>query len=330
VATGAIYNVRASQVCNYNNNVFNTSNNNNNNNNNNNATNERGFASLGGVCDQARVTLGSRIRNSLRVLGYSGISIHQVMLALNDLDKVTRLSRECCEFFGAERAPDTLYAFINSCNRSVPHMDLVKLCIRILINLAKHKRTAQCVLEPANSLSVLISLLQAYSTSNPVIFMEVCILFIILAESESSDVAKQLAAQETNMKKIQAVHALLERRANFRQRHTGVVQQQQQLGASSVACGANNSTVAKKLAVSFTMAPEWSLNKKSALITLQDPLAALDHMLNSLNIKMASPNLQNALGSQPCISTVLQTPKSSASLSRSEKWSSSKMKPSSK
>jgi len=107
-------------------------------------------------------TLGARIRKSLEILTYQSVTIPQIITALIDLEKVTRLSPECCLWFTREQAPDILYTFISNCNRSVPHMDLIKFCLRILINLAKYEKTVCAVLEPCQSLVVLTSLIQSY------------------------------------------------------------------------------------------------------------------------------------------------------------------------
>lgn len=107
-------------------------------------------------------TLGARIRNSLSILSIQNITIQQIIYALTDLEKVTRLSPECCSLFTREGAPDILYTFMQNCNRSVPHMDLIKICLHIFTNLAKYKDTVCQVLEPEFSLVVLSNLIQSY------------------------------------------------------------------------------------------------------------------------------------------------------------------------
>ena len=44
------------------------------------------------------------------------------------------------EFFKAA-AISALYEFIQSCNRSTPHADLIKLCLEVFINLSKYDDT---------------------------------------------------------------------------------------------------------------------------------------------------------------------------------------------
>lgn len=78
------------------------------------------------------LTLGARIRKAIKTLSQS-CEIGKIINALQDLDKVTRLSPECCLTFIREGAHEYLYKFIETCNRSIPHMDLVKYCLKVSI-----------------------------------------------------------------------------------------------------------------------------------------------------------------------------------------------------
>jgi abnormal spindle-like microcephaly-associated protein len=164
-------------------------------------------------------TLGARIRHALLILRHPCHPIQQIMLALTDLVKVTQLSPECCLFFTRQGAVATLYAFILNCNRSVPHIDLVKLCLHVLVNLAKYAATqADIIVAEANAMDILVSLLQAYYVSNPVIFMNVCILLIILAE-KYEETKRQIVSDTVFVKKLEQIYAGLERRAQFSQQN---------------------------------------------------------------------------------------------------------------
>ena len=76
------------------------------------------------------LTLGARIRKAIKILSQP-CEIGKIINALQDLDKVTRLSPECCLTFIREGAHEYLYSFIETCNRSIPHMDLVKYCLKV-------------------------------------------------------------------------------------------------------------------------------------------------------------------------------------------------------
>ena len=262
-------------------------------------------------------TLGCRIKNSLRILNYPCVPIQQIILALIDLDKVTRLSPECCLIFTREGAIEILYAFIMNCNRSVPHMDLVKLCLQILINLSKYSQTVEYILSPAGSCLLLLNLLQAYQSSNPKIFMDACIIFIILSKHES--ISEFILREDNFIKKITSIHSVLKRRATFtRERDTskGCLISKEQLNSTlNIGLNSNNK---KALVLSFSFMPEWSLAKKKS-IELVDPLGALEFMMKSLGIDIET--FAEHIGKTPKKSL------SSSAIDKSGKKSSVKPKP---
>jgi hypothetical protein len=53
------------------------------------------------------------------------------------LDVATRLSSACCEKFVSVNAVHVIYRLMKGCNRSQPHMELLKYSVTILLNLAK-------------------------------------------------------------------------------------------------------------------------------------------------------------------------------------------------
>lgn len=256
--------------------------------------------------EQKQNTLGSRIIKSLQILKYPNILIQQLMSALIELDKVTKLSPECCEIFSKEGAIEILYAFISSCNRSVPHMDLIKICLQIFINLGKYSLTCQRILEPPPALTILTNLLQAYQTSNPAIFMSVCVLFILLVQDES--IKSHLLNNDLFIKKLIQIHSILDRRANLRMRNNQQNQSttssnipKEQILNTTVVISTNNANTNKSSShiLLFTIAPEWNLVKKQN-VELIEPIGALNYLLNVLEIDPnqisltgSSSNLQN-------------------------------------
>ena len=196
------------------------------------------------------------------------------MFALDDLVKVTRLSPECCRNIAQDGAPGILYQFIVRCNRSIPHMDLIKDCLKILTNLAKYSKTLVCVLKPHKSHSILVNLLETFQSSNPSIFMEVCVLFILLAQFRS--LSEHLLCNENFIKKLQTIYSTFERKASLK---IGLTVSKSQLNstlnksyATNLCTSSTASYLSKKPAsVAFTISPEWSLSKKQS-IELIEPL----------------------------------------------------------
>lgn len=60
-------------------------------------------------------------------------------------DVATRLSPACCERMVEVNAVGVIYTLISSCNRSQPHMEIIKLAVSILLNLAKVPTSLHCL-----------------------------------------------------------------------------------------------------------------------------------------------------------------------------------------
>ncbi len=211
-----------------------------------------------------RNTLGERIHNSLETLDSVNVSIQQIVLALSDLDTVTRLSPECCRRFVKERAVEHLYTFISNCNRSVPHQDLIKLCLRVLLNLAKYAETCAHVIDLRASnakLGVLLTLLQSYQASSPAIFVTVCVI-IGLVGANSPEAKHSLQIQEFFVKKLSTLRGLFDRRVHLNKR--------QGVG------------VRRNAVFSFNLLPDWTLAAQQ--VDLIDPLHAIEHLYRVLEI----------------------------------------------
>ena len=221
------------------------------------------------------ITLGSRIRTSLEIIKYPNDAIQRIMQALNDLYQVTRLSPECCSYFAREGAVEILFNFIHNCNRSVPHMDLVKMCLQIFINLAKYSETCEFILKSNSWSNIFMSLCTAYHTSNPLIFMNVCIILIILCKYEVC--RKFLLEQDGFLKKLEIIYGNLDRKAKLSLKVPN---------ASEILANKVTEHTVKKTQISFTLSPEWSLARKDS-ITVVNSLGALEALLHTLNITPA-------------------------------------------
>jgi hypothetical protein len=269
----------------------------------------------------SHMTLGFRIKRSLNVLEQKSPSIQQIITALMDLQVVTRLSKECCVQFANAGAISILYGFISRCNRSTPHMDLIKLCLEILINLSKCEHTCELVVNLdhrlnegnveivcSNALNMLIGLLQAYQSSNAQIFLNVCVLLVILGSNEKLVVLRGVVLQQFYLKKLMQLYTTLERRTNFRSKNQRLsimqpVTNTQDLlndtANSSMSVATSSTCTATSTAGNaangfnqanfmFTLEPDWSLSKK-LYIQLTDPLGALHYLLLScLKVKIES------------------------------------------
>jgi abnormal spindle-like microcephaly-associated protein len=240
-------------------------------------------------------TLGYRIQRSLNVLEQKSPPIPQVILALLDFQVVTRLSKECCIQFLKAGAISTLYEFIQSCNRSTPHTDLIKLCLEVFINLSKCEDTCASIIDldqrseviHSNGLNILLALLQSYHLSNSQVFMHVCVLLIILASNEKKlENFRVCLLQQLNLKKLLQLYSTLERRLNLKlkNKQRSVLTTNQDILNESVNSTTSSNSIGSTIQI-FTLEPEWSLSKKS-LIQLNDSHSALHYLLvNTLEFK---------------------------------------------
>ena len=53
------------------------------------------------------------------------------------VDMATRWSPACCELMAQSNAAAVIFTLIRSCNRSAPHMEIIKYSIEVLLNLTK-------------------------------------------------------------------------------------------------------------------------------------------------------------------------------------------------
>lgn len=161
--------------------------------------------------------------------------------------------------------------------------------------------------------------------------MDVCILFILLAQSPL--LSAHLTNQESFVKKLLSLHALLERRAIFKLKNASSTMgisgptTSSSLNCSIISQASTTSsvmTMPKKgvISASFTFSPEWSLIKK-VVINLPDQLSALEYLLNTLKIKfekeVSSQGVRTPVKSKPnnLFRDVISSSKSSATISKS-------------
>jgi abnormal spindle-like microcephaly-associated protein len=87
--------------------------------------------------ENPKLRLGFRTRSALDVLQTS-TRLSEIMDAVKHLEASTRLSVVCCEVFTRVNAARILLDLIGSCNRSVPHVELVHFILLTLDNVAQH------------------------------------------------------------------------------------------------------------------------------------------------------------------------------------------------
>jgi hypothetical protein len=171
----------------------------------------------------------------------------------------------------------------------------------VFINLSKYDLILQKILKPHNSVVTLGKLLQAnHSTNSSLlqtqIFMNVCIVFILLAQDDHN--RNYLKSQESFIAKLLSIFKTLERRSELnakkkqdKQLISTITATRDQLLNTTASASASitpfleNNKAKQATNVSFTFGPDWSLTKK-AVIELNDSLHALEYFLNLLDIPL--------------------------------------------
>nr|XP_016852621.1 PREDICTED: abnormal spindle-like microcephaly-associated protein [Anolis carolinensis] len=103
----------------------------------------------------------------------------QILAALNDLEVVTRLSPVCCESMAQTEAVSTIFTLIQSCNRSVPCMDVIRYSVQVLLNLSKNG-----------------GLVFQEIRSNPRVLARLQSLYRLIARKHQMDAQRNLARQK--------------------------------------------------------------------------------------------------------------------------------------
>lgn len=83
------------------------------------------------------MTLSSRTKSGLEVLLKSA-SITTTMKAINSLEVASKWSDVCACCIADLGAIEKLYLVLRSCNRSKPHIELARSCLRAILNFAQY------------------------------------------------------------------------------------------------------------------------------------------------------------------------------------------------
>ncbi|KAK3591436.1 hypothetical protein CHS0354_033435 [Potamilus streckersoni] len=200
--------------------------------------------------------------------------LSQILDALMNLDVSTKLSSVCCEKFVEENAVPVIYKLIRSCNRSMPHMEIIKYSISILLNLSKYDRTTTAVLEADEAVSTLLDLLQVYREKGQ-IFNKTCTLLGILAQNPHCN--SVMLSEEKITDKLQSIYALTARKNK--------ISENLRVTRAKLAAAKNcNSSFPVPTPVKhYKVRPDWILKKKK-MREIEDPLTAINFVLESFNI----------------------------------------------
>ncbi|KAG0315069.1 hypothetical protein BGZ99_007687 [Dissophora globulifera] len=158
---------------------------------------------------EEHMKLGNRTTMALDILLSSG-QLSAVLKACYHLDVVTRLSKNSCLRLVEHNVINIIFQLIKSCNRSQPHMEVLKHGLNIIENLSRDNDTVGSVFWAPGGMEILVDCSQAYRENEMVFESVVTILLIHLElDAERRKVVKAMAPE---VKKLRGVLAVMERR----------------------------------------------------------------------------------------------------------------------
>ncbi|KAF9928416.1 hypothetical protein FBU30_002374 [Linnemannia zychae] len=128
---------------------------------------------------EEHMKLGNRTTMALDILLSSG-QLSAVLKACYHLDVVTRLSKNSCLRLVEHNVVNIIFQLIKSCNRSQPHMEVLKHGLNIIENLSWDHDTTGSVFWAPEGLEILIDSAQSYRENDMVLDSTLTILLIHL------------------------------------------------------------------------------------------------------------------------------------------------------
>ena len=153
-------------------------------------------------------TLGARTGSALALLSKSA-RLETIRVAVKSLEVATKYSQACCRAFTRSGASEILFICVRSCNRSMPHMELVQSILRTMANVTRYKEFRQSIATPTG-VEVFLDLVQMFRDKDVLFHLAVRLLEIALVENEQ---LKDLCASHENIKRLKTLVALSKRKA---------------------------------------------------------------------------------------------------------------------
>jgi hypothetical protein len=159
--------------------------------------------------------LGNRTDRALHILQTSQ-SLTRIMDAVKELEASTRLSVVCCQVFTKANAANILLHLIQSCNRSVPHMELKGHILLTLENVSRH---SMLVGSFANNkyAEVFLDNVQVFRDKDGIFCLSVSLLNRI---SISNPKVAMYCSSHEHLKRLKEVYRVVSRRSSIRESYS--------------------------------------------------------------------------------------------------------------
>ena len=182
------------------------------------------FVKPSSLTPKKSTTIGDRFRHLLGIFqshSLTGLSISQLVAVLIELCNLTSVSYECCFSFIHSSKIDTidlLFRFIRSCNRSQPHIDLLNICLKLILNLIKCKSIFKYVVvklsQRTERIEQLLGLLKSFYLNNCQLFVNSSVLLMILASNNATCFSYLKNGESLNI--LFKLKELINKRANLK------------------------------------------------------------------------------------------------------------------
>jgi abnormal spindle-like microcephaly-associated protein len=161
---------------------------------------------------QPEMRLGARCMIALDVLLQSK-SLAKIMSVMNTLEMSTRHSERCCEMFAAANAPTILFKLIRSCNRSLPHIELLNSVLRTIHHVAMWDHLVDSVAID-NMVDIILDLVQTFRDRDNVLGPSCMILRRVFATDAKT---MQILSKDGNVQRLTGALGICIRKENITQ-----------------------------------------------------------------------------------------------------------------
>ena len=160
------------------------------------------------AAEQPEMRLGYRTQKALELL-LTSKRLAEIMRATCTLEITSRFSEKCCEAFAAAGAPKVLFTLIRTCNRSLPHIELLQYALMTIKNVAKWDHLVDSVATD-ESVDVLVDLMQTFRDKETILVLCGEILFRVCANVEK---CRQKIAIDDNAKRLKGILNICSKKA---------------------------------------------------------------------------------------------------------------------
>jgi abnormal spindle-like microcephaly-associated protein len=155
-----------------------------------------------------KLQIGYKTRHALNILQNSK-SLAEIMDAVKSLETSTRLSSLCCVLFTEADAARILLDLIRSCNRSVPHVELVHCILLTLDNVSQYRQLVASF-ATCYSAEIFLDKMQMFRDKDGIFCLSVSLLHGI---ANCNPMVEEFCALHEHLKRLKALHGLSLRRA---------------------------------------------------------------------------------------------------------------------